>query len=543
MAYFSRPYNHDSSSPPGDVESKVGGKTFTLENGAAICYNGFQFDDSIENALPHLTPVLTKAGKPRVNQPRVKATTAPFWKSQCILRGLPSGGSKAAMQDEVRKALAQGRAGMRADLKEAEARMKTEHAIRRAKAKARRDEERWIASSDDDRVASNPARFLEEAFRDAPDDHAVMVRNYDAGELHDTAKKLGLSLLIKSQPAPKSEQGQWPYSDSWTYIANSPASLAGKISEVAVEVKKAAEFREKMKKEAEALRKQEAKIREREEKEEEARKKQQAERYEKKLKTLQAQAAESSMLDDGTWDVTGTWIVDCKALDGYISDCEEYRMEMCIGMDGNKAQMYAKFDFGITTGIMRFVNAPADSAPTTGRKRKATSPHSSGNAKRADLEIEVNEAHDNANNDEAGDGEDDEDEDDDEDNDEHDYYRNKTSKFEPQFVLTDTLRPSAARPKLLFRWRGEETAEGVIELYSDRELNSITFSGPGGTSCSGTIEGGLFGDATFTGRKIKTGGSKNKMSYSSARVAAKGGWDERSEEAYERANRRRWGGW
>lgn len=118
MAYFSRPYDNDSSSPADDVESRVGGKTFTLENGASICHNGFQFDDSIESALPHLTPVLTKVGKLRVHQPCVKAATAPFWKSQCIFRGLPSGWSKAAMQDEVRRALAQGRAGMRADLKE-----------------------------------------------------------------------------------------------------------------------------------------------------------------------------------------------------------------------------------------------------------------------------------------------------------------------------------------------------------------------------------------------------------------------------------------
>lgn len=181
----------------------------------------------------------------------------------------------------------------------------------------------------------------------------------------------------------------------------------------------------------------------------------------------------------------------------------------------------------------------------TGRKRKATSQRQSGKAKRADLGTSAHEAYNNDQNEEEGDNEDGEDgeddEDDDEDNGYDDYHRRKTSKFEPQFVLTDTLRPSATHPKLLFRWRGEETGEGVIELHPDRELNPITFSSPGGTSCSGTIEGGLFGDATFTGRKVEAAGSK--MDYNSARAAAKSGWDNRSAEAYERANRRRWGGW
>lgn len=74
---------------------------------------------------------------------------------------------------------------------------------------------------------------------------------------------------------------------------------------------------------------------------------------------------------------------------------------------------------------------------------------------------------------------------------------------------------------------GRETGEGVIELYSDRELCTVTFHGPGGCKISGVLHNEFVGDCTFTGVKVDT---KHREGMCDIREL----WRDHNECAYER---------
>jgi hypothetical protein len=205
------------------------------------------------------------------------------------------------------------------------------------------------------------------------------------------------------------------------------------------------------------------------------------------LKQMQAKSCSGS----SQWDVSGRWEILCPDLDGYTRHHgAKYSLDLIIVEDGKgHAQMYADFDFVSCEGIMRFANQGKTPAVNTktGNKRKRE----------------------------------------DEDN----------SIYEPQFLLHPPLKPSPQHPTWQYRWRGEDTGNGEIQLYSDEELYSITFKGPGGTECSGLIGVPFHGTAEFTGRKIRT---TRPQTQSRAWAHAKEAWNRRSEAAYERARVGRW---
>lgn len=100
---------------------------------------------------------------------------------------------------------------------------------------------------------------------------------------------------------------------------------------------------------------------------------------------------------------------------------------------------------------------------------------------------------------------------------------------EKEFLISAEALPSASHKKFNHRWRGEETGEGEIELYSDRRLLSLTFDSP--NALHGTFKCGCVGECHFQGHKISGGNTRIDPDYE---------WQRRSEAAYHRARRGRW---
>jgi hypothetical protein len=134
--------------------------------------------------------------------------------------------------------------------------------------------------------------------------------------------------------------------------------------------------------------------------------------------------------------------------------------------------MYAQFYIRILTGVWRFESLGVR-APGKGKAKAKTFVRSGWSEGYGYDEYEKEE-----------------DEDDEEEN--EDFYLAKDDK------------QSEKCPKWNIRWRVRETGEGVIELYSDRELCTVTFSRPGRCKMSGVLHNEFVGDCTFTGVKVDT---------------------------------------
>jgi hypothetical protein len=127
--------------------------------------------------------------------------------------------------------------------------------------------------------------------------------------------------------------------------------------------------------------------------------------------------------------------------------------------------MYAQFYIRILTGVWRFESLGVR-APGKGKAKAKTFVRSGWSEGYGYDEYEKEE-----------------DEDDEEEN--EDFYLAKDDK------------QSEKCPKWNIRWRVRETGEGVIELYSDRELCTVTFSRPGRCKMSGVLHNEFVGDCTF----------------------------------------------
>lgn len=101
-----------------------------------------------------------------------------------------------------------------------------------------------------------------------------------------------------------------------------------------------------------------------------------------------------------------------------------------------------------------------------------------------------------------------------------------------EFILSDSDLPSKETPTCYYRWRGIEVGEDVIQLGSDNDLYSLTFS-KNGKYMQGTwgCLNGEPGTVNFIG--VKVGNAYNEMDIH-------GEWKSRNEAAYDKANRDRW---
>ena len=208
------------------------------------------------------------------------------------------------------------------------------------------------------------------------------------------------------------------------------------------------------------------------------------------------------------WDVTGRWRIYCKSLeDEWPEDCRQgLSMTIHRAKAGQKHHLWATFDLGIITGVFRFMEPkPLITVPTT-KPREGSGSYIKAECDSDGEEFEGGEVFD------------------------HIYDDVPFSSFRIKSL------PSPSKPVAPFRWRGEETGEGEIQLLSDKHECSITFSGPGGVKCNGTFVCDYTKAAQFSGLKI---GDATGSSFKTPQME----WKERSKGAHERARTSRWGGW
>ena len=179
---------------------------------------------------------------------------------------------------------------------------------------------------------------------------------------------------------------------------------------------------------------------------------------------------------------------------------------------GQKHHLWAKFDFGVVTGVFRFME-PKALVMTKARKDSGSRIKSEHDTE--DQEFESGPGFDRVH---------------------KDQDKRSRSAPVPYSSFRIASLPYASRPVVPFRWRGEETGEGEIQLDSDKYLCSMTFSGSGGVKCNGTFSCDYAGPSEFSGLKI---GDLR----SSARKKPQKEWKERSQGAHKRAESSRWGGW
>lgn len=208
----------------------------------------------------------------------------------------------------------------------------------------------------------------------------------------------------------------------------------------------------------------------------------------------------------GMWEVSGKWVVSCPSIEREWGSGEP-GCTLTIELneeEGRATQMWARFDFIVITGVMRFVSPEA----STWLVQENLLPTYE---------------------------EEDEDEDDEEDEGEPDDDSDGESA---QFLFPSSLLPSSKNKKFQFRWRGEETGEGEIQLRSDQKLCSLEFASP--NALKGIFKGGFTGDVEFKAYKEdmdKGAGQKRKRYYP---LSIDDAWNARNEAAHERARIGRW---
>lgn len=222
---------------------------------------------------------------------------------------------------------------------------------------------------------------------------------------------------------------------------------------------------------------------------------------------LETQAKHEEVVKQSTakrsakWDVTGTWAIRCPYIEktwGMGVGYDECTLTIHETIDGPAKQIWAEFDFIAVTGVFRFVrpSKQQDNQPAKGsRKRK----REASEERRPNVSKSV-----------------------------------PSAGRRVSYLLDRDDNPSPSHPTWEYRWRGEETGEGEVQLYSDEASYSITFTGPSGTKLHGVFGGDLMEDCTFTGQKI---GGRSRTANS---LTVEDQWGRRSEDAYEYARRARW---
>jgi hypothetical protein len=500
--------------PP--LKVKHSGQTYTCA-GDGLHVFGCGFDPHVASTLQALEPARTPTGRIAKRQPRVPDHARHginWWKAQCIFRGLPYKGlALKILQDNLRDAAGRKRLPGLDEMekrlnrefltknsaareeksqkesgkswKEAEAereRAEYDRAMRIMEAKRleaeRRMEEKWKTLSTQEKAAKYPRRFLEETFPSGgPEKEAIVfktISRYPRQQLESDAKGLGLCTQsidapnvfdsgdgessndnsASSDDDPENSDGNSESSDEdsdrWIVIGRSMKHVTAKIKDI----------KQKL-------------VRERH----------------------QLQAAQTDDVRRGRgWDITGSWRIRWPSLE---KDYKGGNLTMDIYRDTSTGslQMYARFDFRVVEGILRF-EKPGAATPVFDRLKPRT---------------------------EEGWYED-EDEDEDEDRNDDD---------DENFQLGPTDKPSPQNPTWNFRWRGKETGEGVIELYSEERLCSMTFSGTGGCKVTGTFHNEYVEDCEFSGVKVSAEPRRGRFDI-------RGAWSDHNENAYERARVGRW---
>jgi hypothetical protein len=207
------------------------------------------------------------------------------------------------------------------------------------------------------------------------------------------------------------------------------------------------------------------------------------------------------------WNVGGEWEIRCPYMEeqwGSGHDGCSLKIGFTKPTETGLVQMYASFDFIAITGIMRFINP---SAPDDDEEKDG---NSSSNEEDRD--------------------------------DESEHSCDHGPKL-AQFLFPKESLPSSSAREFKFRWRGEETGESEIQLYSDQALCSMTFESP--NALTGIFISDLTGEVEFTGIRqgfeTETKGHQREGGRAAMdRLDPSCEWSSRNEAAYERARVGRW---
>jgi hypothetical protein len=339
---------------------------------------------------------------------------------------------------------------------------------------AARDEEWNHMETDEEKAEADPGRFLQEKF---PSIAAVVVKTNSRSKLHEKAAPLGL--YTRSADAPVESDGTLPSIDRWIVIGRDRLSVDEKVLEI---------NRESMR----------ARQRAQEASEERSRKKHQTIVQKAKKESVASSSSQKNKSGVKRWNVAGSYDIKCPYVEEqWGGDGKECSLNIHITRESAGIwQMWAEFDFIALQGIFRFVNPTHGSvgAPPAGKGDNGGS--------------------DNGDGDEDDDGD---------------------SVGPIEFLIPAICHPSPTSRTWPFRWRGTETGEGEIQLYSDKKLCSFTFLGAYGLEIKGMFESDYTEKIGFTGRKVvEEGVGKGRP---------EDRWRNYSESAYNYASKARWGGW
>lgn len=213
----------------------------------------------------------------------------------------------------------------------------------------------------------------------------------------------------------------------------------------------------------------------------------------------------------GEWNVSGEWEISCPHMEqqwGSEDNGCSLEIRFTKPNKSDLVQMFASFDFIAITGIFRFVN-PGGLEDRQEETKKQLVHEETDEEDCTDDKSENSDDHESAS---------------------------------AQFVFPKSSLPSSNTREFNFRWRGEETGEGEIQLQSDEKLCPVTFESPG--ALSGVFISGLAGKVEFKGIKQK---SETKVKRSQKQKEATDWlnpddeWRSRNEAAYESASKGRWG--
>ncbi|MCJ1384595.1 hypothetical protein MMC17_007713 [Xylographa soralifera] len=445
---------------------KMNGEWFSCL-GDGLRNKGYTFDDHVKNYLPLLKPALTKAGKVKVHQPKIKGQPESYWKAQCVFRNLPQTGTDAELQEQLRIKNALGR------------------------------EEKWNRMETlDEKAEANPKRFILEHFSQGPGT-LVVLKTFFHFMLEEEAADH--NLFHEFVDAPLNPDGSRQDIHRRMIIGKDRSAVQEKFREISREATRARQHAEELK----------------------------AERTRKLHESLVCTGDLSGM--NKVWDVTGSWTISCQYVKEQWGEGNSgCSLEIYMTESGGRKQMSAQFDFIAITGIFRFISpVPSDHCTEKPQSSKSVAPTRVGICRAGPEDNSAGNYNDKV-----------EDEEDDTERILEDKYYGfrpsptpEDSPTPEEFYLSDSDHPSPKYPRWDYRWRGEETGEGEIQVGSDDKLCSITFGGSGGTKLVGMFDSDYTERIDFTG--VKTGTTSGGGDPDSA-------WHCRNERAYDRATVERW---
>ncbi|KAK0105507.1 hypothetical protein ONS95_004132 [Cadophora gregata] len=496
----------DNSDPPvRQIFVKGDAGVFSFD-GYHLEFQDHRYARNVAQYIPLLEPLPSSTGTTAARQPRHDDSKPHgWWQSQCVFRGLSSDGTTIEeLQDVLRGREDDPIADDILDLQE--------RARRKFKAMNKEAREiNWLHHmSDEEKAMKDPRRYLKETFpAGSKSKETVLLTTHFVINIQDTARELGLR--CEYTHAPTDGDAVLQMAKYWVVVGQDRSIVTEKVRMIERETQRLK--------------------REKEEGQQELRRKN------KVIKTTQTRTGnEEAIARSKDWDVAGLWSISCPHIE-QAWDVGSLTMSLYLETTEKGPQMFAYFDFGVLTGVLRFEKQKGDTKTSSSPRPAVYSnvvdddEHKSGEDNERDEEPEYAEEHlddddDDENSDKSSDTYDEKEDDDDEDDEDR---RSPT----PEAFYFDTItQPSAKHPTWNFRFRGEETGQGEIEIGSDSELYSITFCSPRGQTLKGVIGSSSFGECTFTG--VRVGGDGNEP------LDIREEWASRNASAYDDARIGRW---